>query len=114
MVFWIAVIPAVLAVACVVFGVEDAPAATAPVAAPPVRLNDLKRLPRAFWMVTLVGVIFTLARFSEAFLILKASAEGLPLVLAPLVLVVMNIVYMLHTRAEIMVDEPARQGICRH
>ena len=93
MVFWIAVFPAVLAVACVVFGVEDAPAATAPVAAPPVRLNDLKRLPRAFWVVTLIGVFFTLARFREAFLILKASAEGLPLVLAPLVLVVMNIVY---------------------
>ena len=95
MVFWIAVFPAVLAVACVVFGVEDAPAAIAPVAAPPVQLNDLKRLPRAFWMVTLIGVVFTLARFSEAFLILKASAEGLPLVLAPLVLVVMNIVYAL-------------------
>ena len=95
MVFWIAVIPAALAVACVLFGVEDAPAASAPVSAPPVRLIDLKRLPRAFWSVTLVGVVFTLARFSEAFLILKASAEGLPLVLAPLVLVVMNAVYAL-------------------
>ena len=48
MVFWIAAIPAALAVACVVFGVEDAPVATAPVATPPVRLIDLKRLPRAF------------------------------------------------------------------
>ena len=99
MVFWIAVIPAGLAVACVLFGVEDAPAATAPtevsVTAPPVRLVDLKRLPRAFWSVTLVGVVFTLARFSEAFLILKANAGGLPLALAPLVLVVMNAVYAL-------------------
>ena len=95
MVFWIAAIPAALAVACVVFGVEDAPVAIAPLAAPPVRLIDLKRLPRAFWMVTLVGMVFTLARFSEAFLILKASAEGLSLVLAPLVLVVMNLVYAL-------------------
>lgn len=95
MVFWIAVIPAALAVACVLFGVEDAPVASAQVSAPPVRLIDLKRLPRAFWSVTLVGVVFTLARFSEAFLILKASAEGLPLVLAPLVLVVMNAVYAL-------------------
>ena len=95
MVFWVAVIPAVLAVACVLFGVEDAPAATTPMAAPPVRLVDLKRLPRAFWSVTLVGVVFTLARFSEAFLILKASAAGLPLMLAPLVLVVMNVVYAL-------------------
>lgn len=95
MVFWFAVIPAVLAVACVLFGVEDARAATTPTAAPPVRLVDLKRLPRAFWSVTLVGVVFTLARFSEAFLILKASAAGLPLMLAPLVLVVMNVVYAL-------------------
>jgi len=95
MVFWVAVIPAVLAVSCVLFGVEDAPAATTPMAAPPVRLVDLKRLPRAFWSVTLVGVVFTLARFSEAFLILKASAAGLPLMLAPLVLVVMNVVYAL-------------------
>ena len=95
MVFWIAVIPAVIAVACVLFGVEDAPATTAPATAPPVRLIDLQRLPRAFWTVTLVGVVFTLARFSEAFLILKASAVGLPLMLAPLVLVVMNVVYAL-------------------
>ena len=99
MVFWIAVIPAVLAVACVVFGVEDAAPGPVPasvqIAAPPVRVSDLKRLPRAFWTVTLIGVVFTLARFSEAFLILKASAEGLPLMLAPLVLVVMNTVYAL-------------------
>lgn len=95
MVFWFAVIPAVLAVACVLFGVEDAPAANTPTAAPPVRLVDLKRLPSAFWSVTLVGVVFTLARFSEAFLILKASVAGLPLMLAPLVLVVMNVVYAL-------------------
>ena len=95
MVFWIAVIPAVFAVACVLFGVEDAPATAATAVRPPVQLGDLKRLPRAFWSVTLVGVVFTLARFSEAFLILKAIAEGLPLVLAPLVLVVMNAVYAL-------------------
>ena len=94
-VFWFAVIPAVLAVACVVLGVDDAPAAMGAAAQPPVRLVDLKRLPRAFWSVTLVGVVFTLARFSEAFLILKASAAGLPLILAPLVLVVMNVVYAL-------------------
>ena len=94
MVFWFAVIPAVLAVVCVLFGVEDAPAATMPTAAP-IQLVDLKRLPHGFWSVTLVGVVFTLARFSEAFLILKASAAGLPLMLAPLVLVVMNVVYAL-------------------
>ena len=95
MVFWVAVIPALLAVACVVSGVEDAAVPDDKAVRPPVRLVDLKRLPRGFWGVVWIGVIFTLARFSEAFLILKASAEGLPLALAPLVLVAMNVVYAL-------------------
>ena len=96
MVFWVAVIPAVLAVLCVMFGVRDSkPQQDAPVARPPIQISDLKRLPREFWNVTGIGVVFTLARFSEGFLILKASAEGLPLTLAPLVLVVMNLVYAL-------------------
>ncbi|MEQ1818939.1 MAG: MFS transporter [Terricaulis sp.] len=60
---------------------------------PPVRVGDLKRLPPAFWRVVALGVVFTLARFSEAFLILRASDQGLPLMWAPLVLVVMNVVY---------------------
>jgi MFS family permease len=91
-VFWVAVIPAFLAVLCVLFWVEEqgAPERAARI---PITLADLKELDRAFWLVVGVGVIFTLARFSEAFLILKATAEGLPLWLAPAVLVVMNIVY---------------------
>ncbi len=123
-VFWLATIPAVVAVILVVFGVEEAvesSAATPGVGAAalrplpsrpsevargdsvrpspavaarsPIRLRDLGQLDRAFWAITTIGVAFTLARFSEAFLILKASAEGLPLTLAPLVLVVMNLVY---------------------
>jgi len=93
-VFWVAVIPAMLAVACVLFGVEDVAVAPGRAAArPPIRLADLRRLPRSFWGVTGVGILFTLARFSEAFLVLKASAAGLPLALAPLVLIVMNLVY---------------------
>jgi MFS family permease len=92
-VFWFAVLPAVLAVACVVLGVEDRAADGGP--RPPVRLRDIGALPRAFWAVVAVGVVFTLARFSEAFLILKASAVGLPLMWAPLVLVAMNLVYSL-------------------
>lgn len=95
-VFWFAIIPAAIAVLLVVIGVEDAPAANAdPTARPPIRMSDLKRLTSPFWETTTIGVVFTLARFSEAFLILKASAEGLPLALAPLVLVAMNLVYAL-------------------
>lgn len=95
-VFWVAIIPAAIAVLLVVIGVADAPAVKANATArPPVQMGDLKRLTRPFWETTIIGVVFTLARFSEAFLILKASAEGLPLALAPMVLVVMNLVYAL-------------------
>lgn len=95
-VFWVALIPAGLAVLCVAVGVEDRPGqgTTEPVP-PPVALGDLRRLPPAFWNVTALGVVFTLARFSEAFLILRAAGAGLPLALAPMVLVVMNLVYSL-------------------
>lgn len=95
-VFWFAIIPAALAVLLVLVGVEDAKPHGSDVAVrSPIRLVDLRRLERPFWELVFVGVVFTLARFSEAFLILKANAEGLPLALAPLVLVVMNIVYAL-------------------
>ncbi|CAM3217241.1 Inner membrane transport protein YajR [Sphingomonas antarctica] len=96
MVFWIAVIPGALAVLFVMVGVEDAPhTGSTALARQPLRMADLRRLPRAFWATVAIGVVFTLARFSEAFLILKANREGLPLALAPLVLVVMNLIYAL-------------------
>lgn len=95
-VFWVAVVPAGLAVLLVIFGVEDrARTPDATKARLPIRMNDIARLGSSFWNVVAIGVVFTLARFSEAFLILKASMEGLPLVLVPLVLVVMNMVYAL-------------------
>ena len=53
------------------------------------------QFPRAFWILVVIGAVFSLARFSEAFLILKANDEGLPLALAPLVLVAMNVIYSL-------------------
>ena len=94
MVFWVAIIPALLAVALVLFGVEDAVTAKGGAEVRvPIRMVDIRRLPRAFWVLVVIGAVFSLARFSEAFLILKANAEGLPLALAPLVLVAMNLVY---------------------
>lgn len=95
-VFWLAIIPAAIAVLLVLVGVEDAkrPAGERE-ARVPVHLADLRLLPRTFWSLVAIGAVFTLARFSEAFLILKANAEGLPLALTPLVLVAMNAVYML-------------------
>jgi MFS family permease len=97
-VFWFAAIPAALAVLLAAIGIrESAQAAEDPAAQPRsrVRLGDLRRLGTPFWRTTAVGMISTLARFSDAFLILKAHAEGLPLALAPLVLVAMNLVYAL-------------------
>lgn len=95
-IFWIATIPAAISVLFVLFGVGDGPPVSAARdARPPLRLADLRRLDASFRKVVAIGVVFTMARFSEAFLILKAHAEGLPLALAPLVLVVMNIVYAL-------------------
>jgi MFS family permease len=91
MVFWIAVVPAIMSVICVIVGVRDSEAVGE--AQVPIRTREALRLGRPFWMLVAIGVVFTLARFSEAFLILKASGEGLPAAFAPLVLVVMNLVF---------------------
>jgi MFS family permease len=92
MVFWVAVIPAFIAVLLVIVGVENVRSQTGDKRAP-MRLSDLGKLGSAFWKVVFIGVLFSLARISEAFLILRANGEGLPLALTPLVLVGMNVVY---------------------
>jgi MFS family permease len=95
-VFWIAVIPAGIAVLLVLFGVQDhAGQETEHSARAPIRFKEIGRFGKDFRTVLVIGTVFTLARFSEAFLILKASADGLPFALAPLVLVAMNVVYAL-------------------
>ena len=93
-VFWFAVIPAAIAVLILVFGVQE-PSATAPVRRPssPIAWRTLGELGRAYWWVVGAGAVFTLARFSEAFLILRAQQIGLADSLAPLVLVAMNVVF---------------------
>ena len=94
-VFWVAVIPALLSVALLAFGVRE-PARTAGTARTnPIRRDSLRRLPPAYWWVVGVGAAFTLARFSEAFLVLRAAEGGLALAWTPLVLVGMNAVYAL-------------------
>jgi MFS family permease len=95
-VFWIAVIRAFLSLALLMFAVNEPerPAGLRK-ALFPLGYSALERLGSSYWLVVIVATIFTLARFSEAFLILRAQAVGLPLVLVPLVLVVMNVVYAL-------------------
>lgn len=92
-IFWIATIPAALAVLVIIVAVRDVDAPVTAGVRVPLRLADLRSLPSTYWAVVALGTVLTLARFSEAFLILKANAEGLPLALTPLVLVVMNLVY---------------------
>jgi MFS family permease len=93
-VFWWAVVPAALAVLLLIVGVRE-PDGVKGTARPgwPLHKEDLLRLSPAFWTVAAVGVMFTLARFSQAFLVLKAQAEGLALALIPLVFVWMNLIY---------------------
>ena len=95
-VFWFAVIPAVIAVLLLAFGVKE-PDRTASQSKPgnPIRWSTLSTLGGAYWFVVAAGAVFTLARFSEAFLILRAQQLGLPDAYAPLVLVTMNVVFAL-------------------
>lgn len=93
-VFWVAVIPGLLAVALLIFGVREPARMTSIEKRPfPVSRKALGQLPAAYWWVVAAGAALTLARFSEAFLVLRAQQGGLALALVPLVLVLMNIVY---------------------
>jgi MFS family permease len=95
-VFWIATIPAFLSVAVIVLFVRDRrqPPKKAAVRAP-LTCADLARLEAGYWVVVAVAAVFMLARFSEAFLLLRAKSVGVPLTLVPLVMVVMGVVYAL-------------------
>ena len=95
LVFWVAVLPALVAVAVIVLGVrEPAGQPRAPGRRPfPLQRAELARLPLPYWRTLAVVAVFALARFSEAFLVLRAQGSGLPTAWVPLVIVVMNLVY---------------------
>lgn len=92
-VFWVAVIPGLLAVALLLFGVHEPAAQAGARRSNPIRRENLRRLSREYWWVVAIGAVFTLARFSEAFLVLRAEQSGIALALVPLVMVAMNLVY---------------------
>lgn len=92
-VFWVAVIPGLLAVALLLFGVREPERHTSGKRTHPIRRENLRRLSGAYWWVVGVGAVFTLARFSEAFLVLRAQQGGIAVALVPLVMVAMNAVY---------------------
>ena len=95
-VFWVAVVPGFLSFLLIVFAVRepDRPAGLRTVKTP-ISRAELSRLGSAYWWVVIIAAVFTLARFSEAFLILKAQKVGLAIALVPAVLVLMNVVYAL-------------------
>ena len=94
-VFWVAVIPGLLAVLLLLFGVQE-PERESQMSHPrtnPIQRENLRRLGASYWWVVGIGGLFTLARFSEAFLVLRAEQSGVAVAWVPLVMVVMNFVY---------------------
>ncbi|QQO36219.1 MFS transporter [Bradyrhizobium diazoefficiens] len=95
-VFWVAVVPAFLSFGLIAFAVkEPEPDASREPAKNPLNTAAMRQLGPVYWRVVAVGIIFTLARFSEAFLILRAQNIGLNAMWVPAVLVLMNITYAL-------------------
>jgi MFS family permease len=93
-VLWFAVIPAVLAVAVLVFGVKE-PSHARRTARAPLQAKEIGELGAAYWLVVAAGAVFTLARFSEAFLVIRARDGGLTLAWTPAVIAVMSLVFAL-------------------
>ena len=95
LVFWLAVIPAALSVATLFFFVPEREAPEKGTAKSPITMASIAALPRAYWVVLGIGAIMSLARVSDAFLVLRVANLGLATAYAPLVLVAMNIIYAL-------------------
>jgi len=92
-VFWVAVIPGLLAVVLLLFGVREPERNGRRKPVNPVSRENLARLGSDYWWIVGVGAAMTLARFSEAFLVLRAAQGGIPVALVPLVMVAMNVIY---------------------
>lgn len=94
-VFAVAAIPGLAAVALLAWGLREPAHRQTDPRTNPIRRENLRRLSGAYWWVVGVGAVFTLARFSEAFLVLRAQQGGVPMALVPLVMVTMNVIYAL-------------------
>ncbi len=110
-VLWVAVLPGLVAVALLVFAVREPPHEHKPARLPITRAG-LASLGPAFWRIAIVGGLLSLARFSEAFLILRGAQLGLSNTYVPLVLVVMSVVYTLAAYpAGVLSDRWSRRGL---
>lgn len=95
-VLWVAVLPAFIAVFLLIFGVREPESVSYATAHRNLlTLNNARRLRLRYWLVVALGAVFTLARFSEAFLILRAQDVGLAIGYVPIIMIVMNVVYSL-------------------
>lgn len=92
-VFWIAVVPGVMAVGLLLIGIQEPERRPVSKGKNPIQWETLTRLGTRYWWVVGFGAVFTLARFSEAFLVLRAQHGGVPVAFVPLVMVVMNLIY---------------------
>lgn len=112
-VFWVAMIPAFVAVYILIAFVREPDAA--PAARPvrsPLALHELTRLGPAYWRLIGLAMLFTLGRFSEAFLLLRAQDMGLAPLWAPAVLVLMALAYALSAYpAGALSDRVGRRGV---
>ena len=94
-VFWVATVPGLMAVLLLFFGLREPERPQTAGRSSPIQRQNLRRLGPSYWWVVGIGALFALARFSEAFLVLRAQQGGVPLALVPLVMVAMNLVYAL-------------------
>lgn len=100
LVFWVAVAPAVICVLLIIFGVEEPEANRSTACAPaqlrsPLHRENLRRFDHRFWWLVAFAAVLTCARFSEAFLLLRAENVGLAVTWVPVMLIVMNVMYAL-------------------
>jgi len=95
-VLWFAVAPAAITIVLIIAGVKEPSGKAGPrQLGSPLRLAFLKDFSRHYWWVVVIGAVFTLTRFSEAFLVLRAGQVGLSVTWIPLVMVVMSLFYAL-------------------
>jgi MFS family permease len=92
-VFWVAVVPGLMAAALLLVGIKEPERQQEKARGNPVGRENLRRMGANYWWVVGVGAVYTLARFSEAFLVLRAQHSGIPIALVPLVMVAMNLIY---------------------
>jgi MFS family permease len=93
-VFWVALIPAYLSILVLIFAVKEThSAAPGSRSRFMIRRSDIAALPAAFWWVIVIATLLSLARFSQAFLVLKAYEVGVDAAFVPIILVIMHLVY---------------------